>query len=469
MSDLLDFLRVHEEAFHFRLQRTSNPDGYQANSSAWLRALTAAARAGLLPATRNSASPQASHLAFSSGDELARSLQTQQWGRPLALDAVIRDAVEKRELIPLNDFLNAKNSVYSKSWIPPSPWQVVSWGLKQIGASGLLGGEDRLAVGNFVVLANVEAAADAIIKQASQDSLSLTSRIYSRELFESSFAHILNPSSPSDALSSTDFSILLAYMSRDKAYLSHSSTTVKFRAPGEPQPSPITQQDADIASLRTLMTTLNAQVDSLTARVSALDRAVRHAIAAKQSPQAKSALRSKKLAEATLQARVATLAQLDDVYASIETAADQVAVVRVMEASGSVLRSLHRQVGGVEGVEGVVDRLREEMENVDEVGRVINEPNAGKIDEDEVEEELELLQRAEREKREEAERAEREKREEVERAEREKKEAEEAEATATRLKELDTLDEESKAAEREAQTKDKEAQDKVMADIGESI
>lgn len=145
----------------FRLQKTSNPDGYQANSSAWLRALTAAARAGLLPSTRNSASSQPSHLAFSSGDELAKSLQTQQWGRPLALQAVIQDAVEKRELIPLNDFLNAKNSIYSKSWIP-SPWQVVSWGLKQIGIGGLLGGEDKLAVGNFVVMANVEVRAQQL-------------------------------------------------------------------------------------------------------------------------------------------------------------------------------------------------------------------------------------------------------------------------------------------------------------------
>lgn len=69
--------------------------------------------------------------------------------------------MEKRELIPLNDFLNAKNSIYSKSWIP-SPWQVVSWGLKQIGIGGLLGGEDKLAVGNFVVMANVEVRAQQL-------------------------------------------------------------------------------------------------------------------------------------------------------------------------------------------------------------------------------------------------------------------------------------------------------------------
>lgn len=67
---------------------------------------------------------------------------------------MIQDAVDRKELIPLRDYLNAKTSVYAKSWIP-SPWQVVSWGLKQLGL-GFGGGQDKLAVGDFVVMANVE-------------------------------------------------------------------------------------------------------------------------------------------------------------------------------------------------------------------------------------------------------------------------------------------------------------------------
>ena len=72
----------------------------------------------------------------------------------MALGAVIQDAVEKRELVPLQDFLSAKKSIYSKSWVP-SAWQVVNWGLRQIGIGGAAG-EDKLAVGDFVVMANVE-------------------------------------------------------------------------------------------------------------------------------------------------------------------------------------------------------------------------------------------------------------------------------------------------------------------------
>ena len=73
----------------------------------------------------------------------------------MALGTVLEDAVKKKELIPFDEFLNRKESVYAKSWIP-TPWQVVTWGFRQLGVLGREGAEDRLVKGNFVVMANVE-------------------------------------------------------------------------------------------------------------------------------------------------------------------------------------------------------------------------------------------------------------------------------------------------------------------------
>ncbi|CAD0110893.1 unnamed protein product [Aureobasidium uvarum] len=420
MNDLVEFLRTHEEAFRsrnrlqslysdFRLQKTSNPDGYQANSRAWLRGLTAAACAGRLPPA-STTSGQASHVVFGSGEDLSRALNSAQWGRPLALGAVIQDAVDKREFISLNDFLNATKSVYAKSWIP-SPWQVVSWGLKQVGVASLFGTSDKLSVGNLVVMANVELDQSA------------TSLIFSRSLFESEFAHVLDPAQlPDAALSTTDFDILLRYLSRDKPYLSFNSTTIKLKSVSESTPQPITQQDTDIANLRTLIKALDTQVSALTDRITTLDISAREAVAAKRTIQAKSALRSKKLAETTLHTRSATLSQLEETFTAIQTAADQVAIVSAMSASANVLKSLHAEVGGTEGVEEVVDRLRDEMENVDEVGRVINGASTSTVDEEDVDEEFAAMEKADREKR----------------------EREEATKTAARLAELEALEEERK-------------------------
>lgn len=93
---------------------------------------------------------------MNTGEELLQQLQTQEYGRPLALGAVLEDAVRKKELMRLRDFLESKESIYQKSWLP-TPWQVMTWSLRQLGVLGEGGDrEDRLVKGQFVVVANVE-------------------------------------------------------------------------------------------------------------------------------------------------------------------------------------------------------------------------------------------------------------------------------------------------------------------------
>jgi charged multivesicular body protein 7 len=110
-----------------------------------------------------------------------------------------------------------------------------------------------------------------------------------------------------------------------------------------------------------------------------------------------------------------------------------------MKASGAALKSLNKQTGGVERVQDVMDGLREEMMNADEIGNAINEVSAGEVDEGEVEDELEALEKVEKEKIEAKEKAEKEVKEKAESAERERMESEEAEKTRLKLAELDSL------------------------------
>lgn len=98
---------------------------------------------------------QNDRLVLRTSEELERSLQTQEFGRPLALGAVVQDAVDRKELVPLREFMEAKKSMYARSWIP-TPWQAVSWGLKQLGVTGGEAAEDKLIAGSFVVMANLE-------------------------------------------------------------------------------------------------------------------------------------------------------------------------------------------------------------------------------------------------------------------------------------------------------------------------
>ena len=241
-----------------------------------------------------------------------------------------------------------------------------------------------------------------------------------------------------DSISPTDLSVLLTHLSRERSAISYSpsSGAIKFKAPSEAQLTPISDEDVSIASLRTLISSIEPQIEQLTSQVAELDKKAREAVADKQLTTAKSALRSKKLADTKLQQRTATLSQLEEVYAKIEQAADQVEIVRVMEASGQTLKSLNKQTGGVEKVQDVMDGLRDEVMNVDEIGQAINEVSAGEADEGEVDDELEALEKVEREKL-----------EEIERKEREKREEEETGRTRKRLAELEHISEKEKEAE----------------------
>lgn len=271
-----------------------------------------------------------------------------------------------------------------------------------------------------------QAAAKAALELVNRTASSNTTRIFSRDLFASTVSDAVGV----DALSQRDLAVLLIHLARDQAAIAYDpeSGTIKFHAPGEMKPAGIEQEDITIASLRTLIATLEPQIQQLMHRVAHLDARARECVAQKQNLTAKTALRQKKLAETELARRTATLAQVEEVYVKIEQAADQVEIVRVMEASSQTLRSLNRKTGGVEKVQDVMEGLREEMASTDEISQAVGEVGAGAVDEGEVDDELEALERAEREKA-----------EEVERIEREKVEAKEAEETERRLAELDQI------------------------------
>ncbi|KAF2277384.1 uncharacterized protein EI97DRAFT_432259 [Westerdykella ornata] len=447
MSELLQFILQHEEAFKsrnrlaslyadFRTQLNTNPDGYHANISAWKKALADAARHGVIPA------PGGIHhsMKIRTGEELLRALQHPTYGRPTCLSAVFQDAVSKKEFLPLHEFLHATTSIYKHSWVP-SPLAVVKWGLRHIGVLGQPGLGDKLGIGEFVVLSNVEVAATEIITRMKSHTFAVD-RIMSRADFHRRFADALDGRYGA-MLSDQDLDVILVFLARDKQAIAYDGTTIKFKASTEALPTPIAQEDEAIAKLRDTLHKINAQLQPLQQRVEEADATVREAVKTNQLVKAKVALRSKKLAEAALQQRTDVALQLEAVYSQLQHAADHVEVVEAMKQGAVALKALNLKVGGAEGVAAVVDTLNEEMATTDEISAIINETGAP-LDEGEIDDELEALETAEREKREQEEKAERERKEREEAAEREKREQAEAAETAAKLAELEQYEKEVK-------------------------
>ncbi|MCJ1437152.1 hypothetical protein MMC27_006537 [Xylographa pallens] len=392
MSELLCFLLQHEENFRrvrlpslysdFRSQQAINPDGYKTNLSAWETGLTHAAQAGLIPGGKDI-------LLLRTGESLLHALETKEWGKPLALTPVIAAAVVEGRMIPLPEFLNSSTSIYERKGAG-SPWFLVSWALQQLGLRRVQSVTLNSPTGGYVLVGNVEKAAIEVIK-AMDVRFSRIDRVLPMKVFAAEVAMTLEQ--PSD-LTEDDLKILLVYLSRDKNYLAYNTQAVKLRGKGERSPT-VTTEDTNIASLKSLMVDLNAQLETLNMKVTEFDRKTRFAVANKNRVVAIAALRSKKLYETVFIRRSETLSQLEGICNKIEEAADQIEVMKVMQASSSVLKGLNTEIGGVETVEEVLNELRNEMEHVGDVEAIINEAAQATVvvDEGVIEEELEALER----------------------------------------------------------------------------
>ncbi|TDZ14721.1 Uncharacterized protein Cob_v012351 [Colletotrichum orbiculare MAFF 240422] len=465
MGDLADFLVERDQNFRkarlpalysdFRPQRTLNPDGYQANISAWRQALARAAWEG-----RIASQVSAPNLLVVNVDEsLARSLESKQFGRPLALGTVVREAVGEKDLYPLKDFLAAKDSIYAKTW-SQVPWNVMSWAAGQLGFGGRsTSGEDKLPRGQFVVIKNVETTAKSLAEKVNPSDTRFE-RTYTKAHFSKTFAGAL---AEDRKLSETDVDILLVFLSRDKDLAVYDGQVVRIKGSGaEEDETSITEEDAAVSSLKELIEDLQKQTSLMSTKIEELTATAKEAVVKKNKVAAMAALKSKKLTEASLEKRFATLNQLEDVAARIQQARDQVQLVKVMETSAGALKGLNEKVGGAERVGDVVDALREQMGEVDEVGNLIAEANAAPADEVEVDDELAEMEREEREKEEAIERAKREKEAALERAKKEAQEEKEAEEMQKRLEaEMEGLKtpttEPAKEGQAEAKTPSKEA------------
>ena len=194
-----------------------------------------------------------------------------------------------------------------------------------------------------------------------------------------------------------DFEVLLTHLERDKQAISYDGDIIKFKSENESAPTPITKEDIAVVQLRDTLYRIKEQVPALDRKIAEADREVREALRTKQMSRAKSALRSKKLAESFLSQRTETALELEGVFIKLQQAVDQIEIVAAMQAGAAAMKGLHEKVGGAEGVQGVVDALNEQMATTEEITSIINESNQP-VDESEIEDELEALEHAEKEK-----------------------------------------------------------------------
>lgn len=375
--------------------------------------MTRAALAGKLPLEQK--------ILLRTSTQLLDDLRSPEYGIPTGLGAVFDDAIQNGKMLDLEQFEGFEHSIFEKSWLP-TPWTILRWTLRQIGlvSRNSYDQSGRLRGGQLVLIDALEEVTRQLKTLQDKRGNAVTDRVMTRDVFAALIAQ-----TQTGTLSQEEIEVLLKFLSRDKQLIAYNSRIVKFKSSFAAQPEVLTEEDATIATMKALMTSMEVQISDLSARVGSLQTAAHSAVQAKNKSSALLALRSKKLAEKNLQSRIDTLHQLEEVFSKIEQAVDQVQIMQIMQASADTLKSLNQRIGGVEKVDSVMEDLREQMGLVNEVGQVIQEPldNNVIVDEAEVDKELEALEKQEAARKEET----------------------QAEAIRAKLAELDSIEAAAKA------------------------
>lgn len=359
--------------------------------------------------------------------QLLDDLRSPEYGIPTGLGAVFDEAIQNGKMLDMKQFVELEHSIFEKSWLP-TPWTIIQWTLRQAGlvSRNSYDQSGRLRSGHLVLTDALEELTKQVMTLQNKHSDAVTDRVMTRDVFAG-----LVGQTGTGPLSREEVEILLKFLSRDKGFVAYDSKIVKFKSLSAARPEALTEEDATIANMKALISSLESQISNLTTRVASLQSAAYSAVQSKNKTSALSALRSKKLAEKNLQSRIETLHQLEEVFAKIEQAVDQVQMMQVMQSSAHTLKSLNQRVGGVEAVDSVMEDLREQMGLVNDVGQILQEPMDGNavVDEAEVDEELEALEREEVSRKEEA----------------------QAEATGAKLAELEGIEAAAKARAKDSE------------------
>ncbi|KZV73405.1 hypothetical protein PENSPDRAFT_574635 [Peniophora sp. CONT] len=387
-------------------QKSSNPSSFQSIVTWWHTTLQAILAKGWQPRSTDKL------ILHAEPTILPEALRYEGTGKPLGLGTVITELATAKHILPLTQFMNSAQSIYEPGWLP---YRIASyvigkplwWALSQAGV--VSSGDDesdsvrwKKVKGDYVVLALLEQAADAVTARQTDAGVNLADALYDFASFRSTFAeHAL----PDVTLSDADLRVLLKFLQRDRKVLVSDKEVIKFVADATDVPE-VTAVDHGILELKTALGNLNAQVESLQRKIETCTAKAQAAVKNKQQEIAKTYLRSRKQLNEFLTQRLGALETLQSTLQRVEAAADNIQIMKTYESSTTTLRSLLNDPAlQRESVDKTLEALADanadakEIEDVVRVGgQVAGEAAGYEIDEDELADELERLALEEREK-----------------------------------------------------------------------
>ncbi|KAJ5777192.1 SNF7 family protein [Penicillium odoratum] len=154
----------------------------------------------------------------------------------------------------------------------------------------------------------------------------------------------------------------------------------------------ISSQDRAILDLKNQRDKLKQYRKRITVLTDRETEIAKECLAQNDRRRALLALRRKKYQESLLDKTDGQLAQLEQLASQVEFSLVQKDVLFGLQQGTEVLQAINKEMGGIEGVERLMGETEEARAYQEEISRML-EGNLTNQDEDEVEEELEALQR----------------------------------------------------------------------------
>lgn len=381
-------------------QKNSNPAAFNSNLEWWRKTLIDLVQLGLQADTSDS-------LLLHVDSNLAEILRYEGVGKPLGLAAVITELRDTNILFPLDNFMNSSHPIYESASIAYKAASYILgkplwWALEQLSLvdSNRIESEAQLWMklkGTYVVLDLVERAADIVSTKLRHKVISSSAdALYSFDQFRREFGFhgaVLD----GVKLSETDLRVLVKFLDRDKGVIVSDKDIIKILDLSSMDASKnISSIDRGILELKTAVEKLEKQVEDINQRINEKSKKIMEYLRADSKEIAMTHLKSRKLYEDLLRKRLGALEVLQSTLIQVETAAQDLQIMKQYESSTTTLRtilsdpSLQR-----DNVRETMDALAEASSDAQEIDELIRgsmqDVSTVDIDEDEIQEELSAL------------------------------------------------------------------------------
>jgi charged multivesicular body protein 7 len=349
----------------FRKLEQVNPDGYEANLIAW-RSLF----------TEFITHSQFRNTFVIETEGLLEELTLAEFGKPMCVDVALEDLVKGGDLVPWTQWTTT-DGLYNRHLVRP----VLNWAVNRFvwDTSYKIKSKNGLKNDKLVSKVMLEKYVDALEKKLSTKRHEL---VFRRDQFRQFLQGLdIKIEVCSTHLTELDFEVLITFLHRDLRKIHIRENVIKFG-------DEVTNEDVGICEIKATVKTLEEKNKELQCKIDSISTKLKQSLTDKSNKELSlNLLKSKKIAEQSLNKQLVSLTQLESVLYKIDESSSNLQLLNALEKGSVLLKGLNAQFGGVDRVESIMDELEEEKYEADQIADQLNRLNTT-VDDEEVEEEF---------------------------------------------------------------------------------